>query len=646
MNFKNSSFIDSSRKDEIVAYLKKEKPDYVNAVICEADRNLKHEFNLLGSGWMNLAEYAKKNNLPSLLPWNDDFKSNYHYDESIIGIKKLPGDKPYVEWKVPTELNRCMHMLPLGQAYWFTGEKKYGQEIISQIDDFINNCPYLHGVAWTCAMDVGMRAANWVAGVAFVKNSEIYKEDFARKFKASLKEHARYIMDNLEDWVIEPPHPLCETPFGMKKMAEPGAWKIATNHYMGNITGLMYIVSFLPMDDDVEKWLDYAVKSFEKEIELETLKDGMNCEASTSYHRLVTEYFFYVAVLGERCGIKWSENYKKHLYNMFSFIVKTTRPGGEIVQIGDHDSGKHHVFLNRIMNNHNYLADIGAAYFNDAELKTDSGDTPGEIALVLGVDCARSFEAMPAGNKKNGVFHLEDSRIVVARYDGDYININAIRNGQGGAGGHAHNDKLSFELMLAKVPVIVDPGTGIYTNDLSNTRNMMKSTRFHNTVEIDGMEQNEFVPAQNFYLYDISLGEIHSCIENEREIQVKASHEGYKRLTNGIEHNRSWKIDKKAGGGFDKISVIDEFKGDKAVHEYLWSFNLHPEIRAIMRGKRVILIANENHICELTSGNDLIFRQEPSYYSYEYGMVHGSIAIRCGYKGMDKHFEFKITKLI
>jgi len=65
--------------------------------------------------------------------------------------------------------------------------------------------------------------------------------------------------------------------------------------------------------------------------------------------------------------------------------------------------------------------------------------------------------------------------------------------GQKGNGGHAHNDQLSLELSVEGVSLIVDPGTYLYT-PLPGQRNLFRSTAMHNTMVIEGMEQNAWDP--------------------------------------------------------------------------------------------------------------------------------------------------------
>jgi hypothetical protein len=70
-----------------------------------------------------------------------------------------------------------------------------------------------------------------------------------------------------------------------------------------------------------------------------------------------------------------------------------------------------------------------------------------------------------------------------------HLTISAGPNGQNGNGGHAHNDKLSFELAIDGQDIALDPGTYLYSS-LPSRRNEFRSVHAHHTVCFKGMEQN------------------------------------------------------------------------------------------------------------------------------------------------------------
>ena len=73
--------------------------------------------------------------------------------------------------------------------------------------------------------------------------------------------------------------------------------------------------------------------------------------------------------------------------------------------------------------------------------------------------------------------------------------------GTNGFGNHKHNDLLSFEFHDRGRPLIVDPGSFVYTSN-PDARNRFRSTRAHNTVVVDGEEQNEFKAEWLFRMFE------------------------------------------------------------------------------------------------------------------------------------------------
>jgi len=82
-----------------------------------------------------------------------------------------------------------------------------------------------------------------------------------------------------------------------------------------------------------------------------------------------------------------------------------------------------------------------------------------------------------------------DAGTYVLRDKDLYLLFNASGAGVNGRGSHGHNDALSLEVSAGGTAFIVDPGTYFYTADL-NARHLFRSTAYHSTVEIDGLEQN------------------------------------------------------------------------------------------------------------------------------------------------------------
>jgi hypothetical protein len=109
-----------------------------------------------------------------------------------------------------------------------------------------------------------------------------------------------------------------------------------------------------------------------------------------------------------------------------------------------------------------------------------------------------------------------DVGVYIFKSDRLHLTISAGGNGHHGYGGHSHNDKLSFELNLDLEDIVVDAGTYLYT-PLYERRGEFRSVKAHNTIIIDGQEQNNWLEELDgaFNLFDESRVHIMKCVKDE-----------------------------------------------------------------------------------------------------------------------------------
>ena len=336
---------------------------------------LEHKFDLLGSGWvknsydsaaLGLEGYKYDMNVtaPASAPegyepidWQKDFKSGFRWSKKKWYKDQRIAHKPGSDIKVPWELARLQHLPQL--AIFAVADPSLKEqnlkEFKNQILDFISNNPPRMGVNWTCTMDVGIRIANMlVAYDMFCQMDEggILDQNFKQTFSNSIYEHALHIVNNLE----YSPH-------------------LTSNHYLSDISGLLFACAYLDVGGETDAWLEFAVQEIISEMKKEFYEDGGNFESSTSYHRLSGELMVYstALIMGlknekvlslKSCDEKlW---YKKpkllppnkqefkiingqvvlpqwfidRLYKIGRFTVDITKPNKEVPQFGDNDSGR------------------------------------------------------------------------------------------------------------------------------------------------------------------------------------------------------------------------------------------------------------------------------------------------------------------
>ena len=147
--------------------------------------------------------------------------------------------------------------------------------------------------------------------------------------------------------------------------------------------------------------------------------------------------------------------------------------------------------------------------------------------------------------------------------------------------GHAHADTLSFELHVGGMPVIVDSGTSTYED--CPLRHWQRSTRAHNTVEIDGHDSSEvwdsFRVARRAYPRGLKI--------LEAEGIISCAHDGYQRLSGDPEHSREWKF--RNGGLRIQDRIAGSFRAAVGRLHFHPDAKLIPSSEACKEGKIVLL---------------------------------------------------------
>ncbi|PXX88893.1 heparinase [Marinobacter vulgaris] len=160
--------------------------------------------------------------------------------------------------------------------------------------------------------------------------------------------------------------------------------------------------------------------------------------------------------------------------------------------------------------------------------------------------------------------------------------------------GHAHADTLSCELSLFGQRVLVNSGISQYGDDAE--RHRQRSTAAHNTVELDGENSTEvwagFRVARRAEPFNVAMQ------QDEHQLVIQGSHNGYRRLPGKIVHRRRWLARNIS------LEVVDELEGrfQKAVCH--WHF--HPDIAVERDGEsrfKVRLPSGQVVLIEVSGGS-------------------------------------------
>ena len=552
-------FIDSARRDEIVS---------------KAEEACRHEFDLLGSGLVCLGEE---------IDWHCDFKSGFRWDRTMFydKVRKIPVP-PGVDIKVPWELSRCMHFSVLGLADRITGNEKYYQEFKRQVRHWIAENPVARGVNWCCPMDVALRAVNWINAAMLFRHRLASDPDggFFGDMAEALWMAGEHIFRNLE-WEGPKSH-------------------VAGNHFLSDLVGLLGLGLMFRHTRVGRRWLRFSRKWLEREMQRQVNPDGTNFETSTSYHRLAMEMLLWANAVCEKADMPFSESYRGRLGRMADFVTAYTAPSGKAAQFGDNDSGR--------------VLTAGVGDPSDHRYLIAGACTPGGVIdrwLLCGGDA-------PPGTPGDGAF--PDGGYWFGSVGEMWIGVRAGPIDHGGA--HAHCDQLSIVVNFCGVDVFVDPGTGVYTAD-PEIRNLFRSTRSHNTPQVNEWEQNLFgsTRSQIFLMGKDARSKVLVWEKSVEKIEFSGLHNGYGRHRSNLTVKRTLRV---AG---NLLTIIDEFtelvEGDRIE----WCFHLAPGIRA-SRVPGGILVDHDEQGFLWAFPKDVDIRIVETEFSPEYGVLRKNLGIR------------------
>ncbi len=628
---------------------------------------LRHEFDLLGSGPVIVAPPptivlppAQRRPAAALerllsrdyrrIDWQIDFKSGFRWDGATRSHELPFGDQPGVDVKVPWELARMEHLpgLALGAAAHRgtpLGERCL-REIRNQVLDFAATNPPRFGVNWICAMDVGIRAANWVIAESILRAAGLTDQVLQRVLVATLFDHAQHLTTHLE-WS---PH-------------------LRSNHYLADIAGLLFCCAWLPGSPATDAWLRFAARDLLFEIELQFDDDGANFEGSTSYHRLSAEMAVYgvallVAADRARPGVLASGDevserlhapplapglafdavdgetrlaipaaVRQRLEGMARFTKAIAREHSGVAQIGDNDSGR---FLSLDL-----AAPRGSA--PHAPLASDGLDHRHLLRAIEGLDGGPAGPHGEADFEREFVRSLAGGRAVIVapsvhpaarsptpaltRFDHFglfvwttprlHLVVRCGNVGQRGNGGHAHCDQLAIDCALDGHAFVVDCGTYVYT-PAAHERNAFRGAAMHNALAVEGREPNDWHAGRAglFHMIDRGHAELIAC----EPTRFSGRHVGF-----GAPYERSLSI------ADSTIELVDRFDRE-LVGAATLPIHLAPDIAVEVAAdgrsaslRRAGMPGGSGMRVTIESGGTLA--AAPSRFSAAYGCVEPSRAV-------------------
>jgi hypothetical protein len=170
---------------------------------------------------------------------------------------------------------------------------------------------------------------------------------------------------------------------------------------------------------------------------------------------------------------------------------------------------------------------------------------------------------------------------------------------------------------------IIDPGSYIYTGDLQR-RHDFRSTAYHSTVKIDGVEQNTIDRDSPFVIGNEAQPRVLLWETNAEQDKIVAEHYGYRRLKHAVTHRRTVILNKPERSWL----IEDEFLGDAVDHQFEVWFHFAPGLQ-IHVNEGAVEASDSDGELTLTvrslslSGSPVL---EQQFTSHDYGEMSESLS--------------------
>ena len=387
-----------------------------------ADEYVNNEFSLLGS---------EKRVFDTGIPWHEDIRlsgqdasSDAQFDATSwyadIRIATNTETRLGKDIKVPWELSRLRHLVVLGRAYTTTYDERYATTFAEHVRSWMSGNPFLQGINWTCPMEVALRAINLVIAFTSFRRSPVISDEFWLAYVTNLYDHMIYLENNWELYDLR-----------------------TSNHYIADLVGYLYLCWFFNDCPAMASRITWCHQELLAELDKQINADGSSYEQATAYHRLVAELFYHHQLISQQLRLSIPAESQQKFGAMCTYLQWCTPNGGELITIGDNDSG----------------------------VVTVAGLPDAIIAHISNSSHVNEHETY-------GLRNFDNAGLSIIKTASWHVSLRHSVYHEQAPTGHMHNDATSITLAYSGVPFIVDPGSYVYTPSIV-WRNLFRSVQSH-----------------------------------------------------------------------------------------------------------------------------------------------------------------------
>ncbi len=569
-------------------------PEYVSAVLVAADGACRNELSLLGQVF----------HFPHGIDWHREPVTGWRWPlwhTSRID-QYLASFMSRADLILVWELNRHQHFITLGIAYWLTGEQRYVDAFISQIQSWIETNPLQQGLNWYSSMEVSIRLLTWTVAFQFFRRSREIQEKTGKAFLKCLWQQTDFVNSHLQNKRSDVPN----------------------NHMMAELVGLVLVGTAFPEFRAAAAWRQTGLRLLNQQVSAQTYPDGVNKEQAIGYHRFVAELLLLIVARSRQGALPEEPIIENTLERMLDYMFFSLTPAGTPPPWGDSDCRRAlGLGQNKDFWDFRPILSAGAALFSRPDWKFAAGRFDEEAFWLLGSHGLQLWERLDIRAPEHtsrafphaGLYMIRDTWAA----DTDVAFFRCGPFGLGGEGhcAHSHCDLLSFVLWVGGKPLLVDSGTYSYHGPW---RDHFRLTAAHNTVSVDSCEQA--IPRPYFNWSKISEAK---CIDWTEERATGAlTYPGPVKFLRELAHPQPgvWEL-------------IDKFTGQNEARKVSWFFHFEKGLSLRWletcgnliveeQGKPYVVVFPPQGVCvEIKSG----------WVSYSYGIKEINPMLQATWRG-------------
>jgi hypothetical protein len=380
-------------------------------------------------------------------------------------------------------LNRTGHWRNLLAAYSLTGDRRYGEKVVQEVRDWIENVrrppierdptlarPIFRGINPWRLLETGIRMfESWPLILEHLLDSELMTPELLAEYVTSLYEHGEVLAEVSPVLFPDANHNM---------------------HVMQNL-GLLTLATNLPELKTAEAWRAQAIRELERAARVQITDGGGQIEGCPHYHNVSLHYLSRAQLVIKESGARFSDEYAGLVRRGLEYSVQSFRPSGTGVPWGDSDAD---------------LRAVTAAFH--AGLAFGQWEPLGRLVPLAGHEAARAeclksvwripdletflqeWEAPstpPALPLPTVQWHRTLGQVTMRTdWTRDALSLFFACHTPPPISSHAHIDLLGFDFTALGRPLVVDPGRYCYRQD--DDRRTFKTTAYHSTLTIDGTD--------------------------------------------------------------------------------------------------------------------------------------------------------------